>query len=103
MVSTEAPVETAESSIESTTEKTLDRDLHLWTVKEVVPFLRVSERKVWEMLRTPDTEDGSIPHSRLGRMPRFVPELIKEWAAAGFPPAAVFKQWKETEAKRRKS
>ena len=76
-------------------------DTVLWTVREAATFLRISERKLWYGLRTPENEAGSIPHVRFGKMPRFVPDDLKRWAAEGFPPAATFKEWKKSDDRRR--
>lgn len=72
----------------------------LWTVKDAAAFLRKSPRWIFYALQTPETEEGSIPHSKLGRNPRFIPADIRTWAAQGFPPAATFRAWKEADAKR---
>jgi len=74
----------------------------LWTIKESAAYLRKSERWLWYALKTPEHEAGSVPHVKLGRSPRFIPDDLKAWAAAGFPPAATFKEWQEAENRRRK-
>jgi len=68
---------------------------NLWTVKDAAAFLRKSSRWIFYALQTPENEPGSIPHSKLGRNPRFIPDDLRTWAAQGFPPAATFKQWKD--------
>ncbi len=72
----------------------------LWTVKDAATFLRKSPRWIFYALQVPEHEPGSIPHSKLGRNPRFIPDDLRVWAAQGFPPAATFKAWKEADAKR---
>lgn len=64
----------------------------LWTVKEAATYLRKSESWVWQAVRTPEDRPGSIPHAKLGKSPRFIPEEMQAWAASGFLPAADFKQ-----------
>lgn len=72
----------------------------LWTVKDAAQFLRKSARWIFYSLQIPDTAPGSIPHSKLGRNPRFIPDDLRAWAAQGFPPVATFRAWKEADAKR---
>lgn len=75
----------------------------LWTAQDVAAYLQLSAKKVRAAARTPATETGSIPNMRLpGGEWRFIPEDVKAWAAAGFPPAATFKAWKELAARRTK-
>lgn len=74
----------------------------LWTVKDAAAFLRISVRKLRYGIRTPESEPGSIPCVRFGRMPRFIPDDLRAWAAAGFPPAGTFKAWRDAEERRRK-
>mgnify|MGYP000735619577 CR=1 FL=1 len=75
----------------------------LWTVADAATFLRKSQRWLFGQLKIDDTQPGSIPHVRLGRSPRFIPDDLKAWAAAGFPPAATFKEWKEMSARRKRN
>lgn len=65
----------------------------LWTVRDVARFLRKSCRWIWYALQVPPSEPGSIPHVRLGRSPRFLPELIVRWVQDGCPPVATFEAW----------
>ena len=65
----------------------------LWTVKEVAAFLRKSVRWVRYALRKPENEPGSIPHTKVGRTPRFDPAALKAWVEYGCPPAATLKTW----------
>jgi hypothetical protein len=75
----------------------------LLTVKELAAFLRKSARWVWYNLKRREDEPGSIPHVKLGKSPRFIFEDVQAWVAAGFPPAATFKAWRELESRRRRS
>ncbi|MEI6236614.1 MAG: helix-turn-helix domain-containing protein [Planctomycetota bacterium] len=75
---------------------------NLWTVKDAAAFLRKSQRWIFYALQTPEHESGSIPHSKLGRNPRFIPDDLRLWAAQGFPPANAFKTWKEADERRRR-
>jgi len=75
----------------------------LLTVKDLAVFLRKSARWVWYNLRRREDEPGSIPHVKLGKSPRFILEDVQAWVAAGFPPAATFKAWREIESRRRRS
>ena len=43
-----------------------------------------------------------VPHVRLGRTPRFIPDDVRAWAASGFPPVAAFRDWKDVAARRRR-
>ncbi len=64
----------------------------LWTLQELATYLQRSPRWIsYRLGRTPETE-GSIPHVRLGRTPRFDPEEIRAWVQAGCPSTAVFRQ-----------
>ena len=63
----------------------------LWTVSEAAAYLRKSESWVWQAVRTPLEQTGSIPHAKLGKSPRFIPEEIQTWAKSGFPAVAEFK------------
>ncbi|HLX68478.1 MAG TPA: helix-turn-helix domain-containing protein [Verrucomicrobiae bacterium] len=74
----------------------------LWTVKDAAAFLRKSPRWIFYSLQIPENEPGSIPHSKLGRNPRFIPDDLKAWASAGFPPAATFKAWQQTSSRHKK-
>lgn len=74
----------------------------LWTVKDAAAFLRKSPRWIFYALQTPEHEAGSIPHAKLGRNPRFIPDDLHAWAAQGFPPAAAFKTWKDADERRRR-
>jgi hypothetical protein len=62
----------------------------LWTVSEAAAYLRKSESWVWQAVRTPQEQSGSIPHAKLGKSPRFIPEKLQKWAASGFPAVAEF-------------
>jgi hypothetical protein len=75
----------------------------LWSVKDLAIYLQKSQRWVFKALRLPDTEAGSIPHVRLCRSPRFVPDDIKAWAFANFPPAATFRTWQEFDRRKRRA
>ena len=77
-------------------------DDRLWTSRDVAAFLQISERTLQTMLRTAESESGSLPHVRLGKLVRFVAEDVKAWAAQGCPPLAQFRAWKQY-AERRKS
>jgi len=66
----------------------------LWTAKEAAAFLGKSVRWVFYALRLPESEPGSIPHVRVGRAPRFNPQVLVEWVTAGCPPASTFRTWK---------
>jgi hypothetical protein len=65
-------------------------------------FLRLSVKRVYVAARTPASDAGSIPHVRFGGEYRFIPADVREWAAAGFPPAATFMQWKDFGQRRQK-
>jgi len=73
----------------------------LWTVAQAAKFLRKSERWMFGQLTLDESQTGSIPHVRLGRSPRFIPAELREWSAAGFPPAAAFKEMKDAEKRKR--
>lgn len=62
----------------------------LWTVSDAAAYLRKSESWVWQAVRTPQEQAGSIPHAKLGKSPRFIPEKLQKWAASGFPAVAEF-------------
>ena len=62
----------------------------LWNVKECARFLGKSVRWVWMSLARHTDLRGSIPHHRVGKSPRFVPEEVRAWVRAGCPPAAEF-------------
>jgi hypothetical protein len=74
----------------------------LGTVADVAAFLRKSPRWVFLALRQPEGTPGSIPHVRLGRTPRLIPDDLRAWAASGFPPVATFRAWQETERRRQR-
>ena len=74
----------------------------LWDVKAAAAFLCKSRRWVFNQLNLCDDAAGSIPHVRLGRTPRFIPDDLRSWAAQGFPPAATFKSWKEADERARR-
>jgi hypothetical protein len=74
----------------------------LWTVKDAAAFLQKSRRWMFLQLRLPDDAVGSIPHVKLGRTPRFIPDDMQAWAAMGFPPAATFRQWRDAENRRQR-
>jgi len=61
----------------------------LWTVDQAARFLQKSRRWIYYALRVDEEELGSIPHTRIGRSLRFDPEILKEWAMSGCPPAAA--------------
>jgi len=72
----------------------------LWDVDACASYLNKSRRWIWLMIaRTPE-QPGSIPHVRIGRSPRFIPDDIVDWVRGGCPPAAVFRQWQAAEEKR---
>ena len=75
----------------------------LWTVAQAAKFLRKSPRWLFNQLTHDESQVGSIPHVRLGRSPRFIPEDLRAWAAAGFPPAATFKEWQQMSSRRKKN
>ena len=69
----------------------------LWTRKDVAAYLRVSDRWVDKAMTRKAEEHGSMPHVELPtqgakRFIRFVPEMIRRWAAMGFPPVADFEE-----------
>ena len=74
----------------------------LWTITDAALFLRKSRRWLFLRLRLPDEAQGSIPHVKLGRTPRFIPDDLRLWAGMGFPPVANFKEWRALEEKQRK-
>jgi hypothetical protein len=55
---------------------------------------------MYSAIRTRAEEPGSIPHSRVGDTPRFVPEDIREWVRVGCPPAATFAEWQRADKKK---
>ena len=65
----------------------------LWTLKEAGEYLQKGKRWMQYACQTPANEKGSIPHVRLGRSPRFDPEIIRQWLLAGCPPAETFMSW----------
>ena len=75
----------------------------LWSVADAAKFLRKSPRWLFNQLNIDENQPGSIPHMRLGRTPRFIPEDMNAWVAAGFPPAATFKQWQQLGSRRKKN
>lgn len=74
----------------------------LWNVQEVASYLRKSPRWVFERLRYAEDLKGSIPHTRLERSPRFIPEDIQLWVRWGCPPVADFKRWQNAERRGRR-
>lgn len=66
-------------------------DLRTWNVEQCAAYLQKSKRWVWEALAKREDQEGSIPHTRIGRAPRFDPDTIRDWLLAGAPPAADFK------------
>jgi hypothetical protein len=74
----------------------------LWTVKEAALFLRKSRRWLFDALRLEENVPGSVPHVRLGRSPRFIPDDLKLWASMNFPPAATFKAWRDADRRKKK-
>jgi excisionase family DNA binding protein len=48
----------------------------LWTVEETAKFLNMSKNWVYRR-----TESGEIPHGKLGRVIRYSPARIREYAA----------------------
>jgi len=104
-VPTPAPRETKSertANVSMPTDKGTDSALadSLWTVKDAARFLKKSPRWVFYALQNPDTAPGSIPHTKLGRNPCFIPDDLRKWAEQGFPPAAAFRAWKEADARR---
>ena len=65
----------------------------LWTVQDTATYLQKSPRWIFYALRLPDDMDGSIPHIKLGRNPRFIPDDIRSWARMGFPSVKTFREW----------
>ena len=49
----------------------------LMTAKEVVRYLQISDRKFQQMLKSGDAP----PHSKIGRMRRWRPEVVEAWSA----------------------
>lgn len=49
----------------------------LWTVKEAAAYLRMSQSWVYHQIQA-----GTIPHCRIGCVVRFVPEQVRQFAAA---------------------
>lgn len=97
-----AVTDTAERPDKTVNAVSLGATEPLWGVKECAAFLKKSRRWVFCGLRLRETEQGSIPHSRLGRNPRFIPEELRAWAAMGFPPVAVFREWKTADEKHKR-
>ena len=79
-----------------------DRVARLWNVESCAAYLGKSPRWLWSALRVSPEKPGSIPHVRLGRTPRFLPEHISAWVGQGCPPAAMFRAWLTAEEKRQK-
>lgn len=75
----------------------------LWTVKDIAAYLQKSVRWVFYALRLPESESGSIPHVKLGRSPRFIPDDVKAWVSAGFPPVATFRTWQDFDRRKKKA
>jgi excisionase family DNA binding protein len=72
----------------------LDTEIEgLWTVDELARFLNMSGRWVRKRLCYRPEEQGSIPHVRFGRTPRFDPTEIRAWVQAGTPPASDWAAW----------
>ena len=65
-------------------------DEAMWDVKTFSKYVGKSIRWTWEHLRKKPNERGSIPHLRIGESPRFEPDIIRDWARAGCPPAEQF-------------
>jgi hypothetical protein len=65
----------------------------LWTVDQLAAFLNMSPRWIRKHLCYRPEETGSIPHIRFGRTPRFDPEQIKDWVAAGCPASSDWASW----------
>lgn len=66
----------------------------LWSVAALARYLGRSQRWVWAQLGRPASEVGSIPHRRIGKAPRFIPEEIQRWVDAGCPPVAQLQAWR---------
>lgn len=66
----------------------------LWSVAVLARYLGRSQRWVWAQLGRPETEPGSIPHRRIGKAPRFIPEEIQRWVDAGCPPVVQLQTWR---------
>ena len=62
----------------------------LWSVREVARYLKRSQRWVWSQLDIPGKRAGRIPHLRIGKAPRFIPEEICRWVRLGCPSVAEF-------------
>lgn len=73
----------------------------LWDNRTCSIYLGKSTRWLYIAVRTRPEEPGSIPHSRVGETPRFIPEDIREWVRVGCPPAATFAEWQRVEKKKR--
>jgi len=67
----------------------------LWTVRETAAYLGKSARWLFDVLRTPESEPGSIPFVRIGRSPRFIPDDIRAWLDMQCPPVILFRKWRE--------
>jgi hypothetical protein len=74
----------------------------LWSVKDAAIFLQKSRRWLFLALRLPENAPGSVPHVRLGRSPRFIPDDLRSWASMNFPPAATFKTWRAEENRKKR-
>jgi hypothetical protein len=70
-------------------------------MSDTTAFLRKSRRSLFYALRIRQDQPGSVPHSKLGRTPLFVPDDLRQWASMGFPPLSAFKTWKEAEMKKK--
>lgn len=49
----------------------------LWTVKEAAAYLRLSTSWLYKRVG-----EGGIPHVKIGSVVRFVPEQVRQYAAA---------------------
>jgi excisionase family DNA binding protein len=58
--------------MENTTKKTMDSDI--WTVHDVAEYLRMSEAKIYRLVR-----EQRIPVVRIGKAWRFRKDLLDDW------------------------
>lgn len=68
----------------------IDGVMPLWAVSDLARYLKRSQRWVWSQLDVPGKRTGRIPHLRIGKAPRFIPEEIFRWVRLGCPSVADF-------------
>ena len=56
-------------------------------LRQVAKMLNCSTQYVYKLTLVPSNEEGSIPHSRLGKQTVYVNDEIDLWIKMGFPPA----------------